>query len=209
MYKLFYSPGACSMAVHVLLNELGQNVTLESIALAEGKNRTPEFLKINPRGQIPVLADGDNVIREGAAMIIYLCEKHNSPLLPSKGIERATALEWLMFCNATLHPTYSRAFFLMKNAVDEKSKEQLLEIVFAQINKLWEEVEARLENNQYLCGNEITAADILLTVIANWSHRFANIKIGSRTKQLFAKVIARPAYKKALEVEQVEYKAAA
>jgi len=197
------------MAIHVVLNELGQAVELESISIAEGQNRTPEFLKINPRGQIPVLVDGDLVIREGAAQIIYLCEKHNSALLPAKGVARATALEWLMFCNATLHPAYSRAFFLMKNASDEAAKEQLLGVAFANINKLWAEVETRLENNQYLAGNEITAADILLTVIANWSSRFSNITIGAHTKKLLKNVSSRPAYKKALELEQVEYKAAA
>jgi len=197
------------MAVHVILNEVSQPVQLESIVLSEGQNRTPEFLKINPRGQIPVLVDGDQVIREGAAQIIYLCEKHNSALLPTKGAERATALEWLMFCNATLHPAYARAFFLMKNASDEAAKEQLLSVAFANINKLWAEVEARLENNQYLAGNEITAADILLTVIANWSTRFSTITLGERTKKLLQTVSSRPAYKKALELEHVEYKAAA
>lgn len=208
MYTLFYSPGACSMAVHVLLNEIGEQVKLEKVVLAEAQNRTPEFLKINPRGQVPVLADGDRILREGAAIIIYLCEKHNSKLLPASGAARASAIEWLMFCNASLHPAYSRGFFLMKNAKDEAAKEQLLGVVVAQINKLWEEVESRLENNQYLAGNELTAADILLTVIANWSGRFPDIKIGRSTKQLFAKIISRPAYAKALELENVEYKAA-
>lgn len=208
MYTLFYSPGSCSMAIHTVLNELGQNVKLEKVALSEGQNRTPEFLRLNPRGQVPVLADGDRIIREGAAILIYLCEKHNSPLLPAKGDARTTALEWLMFCNATLHPTYSRAFFLMKNSSDENEKQKLLGVISQQINKLWAEVEARLENNQYLCGNEITVADILLTVIANWSNRIPNVVIGQNSKKLFVEVSCRPSFKKALELEQVEYKAA-
>lgn len=209
MYTLYYSPGACSMAVHVLLNELGQPVTLENTTISVGKNRSPEFLKLNPRGQIPVLVDGDNIIRECGAIMIYLCEKHGSPLLPTQGFERTAALEWLMFCNATLHPTYARGFFLMRNTTDEAIKEQLLNIVSMQINKLWDEVEARLSGINYLAGNELTAGDILLTVIANWSHRFSNIKIGDQTKKLLQKVSNRPAYKKALELEQIEYKAAA
>ncbi len=209
MYTLYYSPGACSMAIHVLLNELKQPVKLENTAITEGKNRSAEFMKINPRGQIPVLVDGDNIIREGGAMMIYLIEKHNSPLLPEKGIDRAVALEWLMFCNATLHPAYSRVFFLMRNTSNEATKEELLNITFAQINKLWLEVEARLQNNKYLCGDNITAADILLTVIANWSGNFPQIQIGALAKQLFLKVIARPSYKTALELEHVEYKVAA
>src|SRR5262249_40965590 len=98
MYKLYYSPGACSMAVHVLLNEIGAPLQLESASTKEGKNRSPEFLKINPRGQVPVLDMDGHIMREGGAILSYLCDKHNSPLLPREGIARADALEWLMFC---------------------------------------------------------------------------------------------------------------
>ena len=159
-----------------------------------------------------MLVDGDLVIREGAAILIYLLEKHKSPLLPASGKERAAALEWLMFCNATLHPAYARCFFLMRNVQDAAVKEQLLGVAVAMLNKLWAEVEQRLEQSAYLAGDTITIADILMTVIANWKNHFPNpeaIKMGARTKKLLQAVIDRPAYKKALETEQVQYKAAA
>ena len=86
-YTLYYMPGACSMAVHVVLNELGQEVTLEN---AKADPKPAGFLKANPRGQVPVLVDGDLVVREGAAIMIYLLDKHTSPLLPRSGKERAS-----------------------------------------------------------------------------------------------------------------------
>jgi glutathione S-transferase len=209
MYKLYYAPGTCSMAVHVALNECNQPVTLEKIDLMGGQGQLPEFLKINPRGQVPVLVDGDLTIREGAAILIYILETHQSPLLPKSGKERAAALEWLMFCNATLHPAYARCFFLKRNAQDP-AKEQLLEIAIKMLDKLWKEVEQRLSQHAYLCGDQITMADILMTVIANWSTMLPRPpQIGAKTKKLFQTVIARPAYKRALEIEQVEYKVAA
>ena len=210
MYKLYYSPGACSMAIHVALNECGQAVTLEKVDIMNGQNHSPEFLKLNPRGQVPVLVDGDLVIREGAAQLIYILEKHGSALLPKSGNERTSALEWLMLCNASLHPAYGRVFFLMKNAPNDATKEALFEVAIKAINKLWEEVEERLGQTAYLAGENITIGDILLTVIANWSgHLPKPVVIGPRTKKLLQKVIDRPAYKKALETEHVEYKAAA
>ena len=112
MYKLYYSPGACSMAINAVLNECNQPVTLEKVDISPGKPRAPEFLKVNPRGQVPVLIDDEQILREGAAMLIHICEKHNSPLLPKSGKERDVALEWLMFCNATLHPAYGSQFSL-------------------------------------------------------------------------------------------------
>lgn len=207
MYKLYFSAGACSMAIHVALNECGQAVTLEKVDLQAP--RSPEFLKINPRGQVPVLVDGDEVLREGAAILIHILDKHQSPLLPKSGPARDAALEWLMFCNATLHPAYSRTFFLMRNAPDA-AKDQLFDVSVKMINKLWNEVEERLGKTTWLAGDQITAADILMTVIANWSPRMPKpVTLGPRTKKLLQTVIARPAYKKALETEQVEYKAAA
>src|SRR6185437_11868836 len=128
MYKLYFAPGACSMAVHVALLECNQQVTLEKVDIFSGQQRTPEFLKINPRGQVPVLVDDDLVIREGAAMLIHILEKHQSPLLPKRGRDRTMALQWLMFCNATLHPAYGRAFFLKRNGPDDSTKNELMEI---------------------------------------------------------------------------------
>ena len=211
MYTLYYMPGSCSMAIHVLLNELGEHPKLVDVKDPSGGMARPaDFLKLNPRGNVPTLVDHGHVIREGAAIITYLLDKHESPLLPRSGKERATALEWLMFCNATLHPAYGRAFFAMKN-FDGEVKEKVLKVAVEMINKNWKDVEERLSASPYLAGKEITAADILLTVIANWSSNFpaGAIQIGPNTKKLFKAVIARPAYKQALEAEKVEYKVAA
>ena len=208
MYKLYYAAGACSMAIHIALLECNQQVTLEKVDLTQP--RSPEFLKANPRGQVPVLMDGEQVIREGAAIMIHVLEKHKSNLLPQSEPSRTTALEWLMFGNASMHPAYSRCFFLMKMAEAGPAKDKLCEAACAAINKLWDGVEQHLANQPYVCGNDITMADILLTVIANWSPRMPNpINFGPRTKKLFQTVIARPAYMKAMETEQVEYKVAA
>lgn len=208
MYKLYYSPGACSMAVHVILNELGQDVTLENVKDANGQTKK-EFFAVNPRGAVPVLVDNGHVIREGAAIILYLLEKHQSSLFPDTGSPKAMALEWLMSANATLHPAYTRAFFALKNFEGETQK-TVLDAFIVSINKLWEEIDTRLASSPYLCGSQLTAADILVTVIANWSGAFGGkIKIGENTKRMFREVIARPSYQKALATEQVEYKAAA
>lgn len=206
MYKLYYSPGACSTAVHVILNELNVPYKAENVSIKEGKNRNAEFLSINPRGQVPVLKDNDLIIREGAAILLHLLEKHSSPLLPSSGKQRTTAIEWLMFANATLHPSYSRAFFLMRNAT-HATKDELLDIVYKHIHNLWNEVEERLIKHPFICGDHITAADILLTVIANWTLT-QPIEFGSRCQTLFKTVSQRPSYQKVLLSEGITYKAA-
>lgn len=210
MYKLFYSPGACSMAVHVVLNEAGQSCELINTSLSEGKNRDPEFLKLNPRAQVPVLVEDGKALREGAAQITYLCDKHGLDLLPKSGWERAKALEWLAYANSSLHPAYGRVFWLSRSVKDDAVKKELMDAAVAQLTTMWADIESALANSPYLCGSACTAADILVTVIANWGQWLPSQPvIGPRAKALFAKVIARPAYQKALAAEQVEYKAAA
>ena len=208
MYTLYYSPGSCSMAIHVLLNEVGAEFKLENTAIREGKNRSPEFLKLNPRGQVPALVEDGKSMLEGGAILAYLADKHASALLPKSGWERAKALEALMFCNSTLHPAYSRLFWLMRT--EEAGKDVYMAKAAEWVNRLWQDVEAQLQNQPYMCGNECTIGDVLLTVIANWSANVPTpITIGPKTKALFARVIARPSYQKALATEGVEYKMAA
>ena len=204
MYKLYYSPGSCSMGVHVALLECNQEVSLEKINVGAGEGQKPEYLKINSRGQVPVLVDGDQVLREGAAILTHVLEKHNSQLLPKSGKERDHAIEWMMFGNATMHPAYGRVFFLRRNQTTEGP---LWDAAIAGINKLWADVEQRLLLQPYVCGERITIGDILLTVYANWV--IPGIVLGPNVKKLLKNVSSRPSYQKALATEQVEYKAAA
>lgn len=210
MYTLYYSPGTCSMAVHVALIETGADFKLESASIAEGKNRTSEFLKINPRGMVPVLLDGDHPIREGGAILTYLLDKHKSPLLPREGIERATALEWLMWANASLHPAYGRYFWISKTITDEAQKKQLHQLAVQGIQKMWDDAEARLSTSKYLAGPHATIADILVTVFANWQGYVGNaLSFGPNVQRLIREISQRPAFQKAMAAEHVDYTAAA
>jgi glutathione S-transferase len=202
MYTLYYKPGACSMAVHVVLNEL--NVPFETVKQTELKD--PEFLKLNPRGQIPLLLVDGEPVKEGAAIIAWLIDEHGSSLLPKSGIARAKALEWLMWGNASLHPACSRMFGLGKMTLDEKTKTDLAKTYTGQIQSLWDEADARLAKTKYLAGDFVSAADILITVIANWG---LPVTLGPNVKRLIKEISQRPAYQKTLKAEEVEYKAAA
>lgn len=208
MYELFYAPGACSLAIHALLREVGETPELHAVNLQAPR---PEALvKVNPRGSVPVLTDNGTAIREGGAILIYLADKHQSPLLPRDGLARAAALEWLMFANSTLHPTYSRSFFLARQMGDKAGENPLYTATIEAIQKLWDEVEAELATKPFIAGAHCTLADILLTVIGNWGAWLKQpLTFGPKTKDLFARVSARPAFQAALKAENVEYKAAA
>ena len=208
-YQLYCLSGACSMAVHVVLNELGQDASIRMMSRETNEIKSREYIKINPRGNVPLLVEDGKPLREGAAQIVYLCDKHNSPLLPKAGWGRAQALQWLMFANSTLHPAYSRTFWLAKNVPAGDAQDAAIKEARAQIQTLWNEVEEHLaaQGATYIAGKDITAADILLSVIANWSPQ--NYKFGPKTAALFKAVTSRPSYQKAIQTEGIEYKAAA
>lgn len=210
MYTLYYMPGACSMAVHVLLNEMNQPVELKNVATNDGgKTKSPDLLKVNPRGAVPVLSDDGLIIREGAAIMLYLMDKHQSPLLPGNGEARAKALEWLAYANATVHPAYGKVFWARKNLQEEVAK-AFAEASFNTIQTYWDEMETQLGNTKYLAGDQLTAADILITVIANWSGWLnTSFTFGPNVKRLLKEVSSRPSFQKALADEKMEYKAAA
>lgn len=206
-YQLYYKPGACSMAPHVLLNELG--VAFEGTEVDAAKMKSPEFLKLNPRGQIPLLIVDGEPVKEGAAIMTYLLDTHDKDgkLMPKSGLPRAKALEWLAWCNASLHPASGKIFGLGKlSDVDEKALEEVKKTYVSQLQSLWDEADARLGKTKYLAGDQLTVADILLTVIANWG---LPVTLGANVKRVIGEVSKRPAYQKALATEHVEYKAAA
>ncbi len=208
MYKLYYAPGACSLAVHVVLHEIGGEHTLEKVDF----QKRDEFLKINSRGAVPVLEEDGKILREGAAILQYLVDSNNSGLLPRQGFERAKALEWLSFANSTLHPAYSPVFGLGYLDLDDATKAKLKNVYRQKIQKLWDDVEQHLtKNGPYLTGSAVSVADILVTVIANWTPGLfgSEVKFGSKTENLLRSVSARPAYQKSLKAEGVEYKAVA
>lgn len=206
-YELYTKAGSCSMAVHAIMNEMNLDPKIHIMEAGAASLKSPEYLKLNPRGNVPFLVEEGKGMIEGGAIITYLCDKEGK-LLPKNGWQRAQALQWLMFCNATLHPAYGRTFWIGAN-VPQAAQEEAMKNARTQIQQLWDYVEGELEKSgtAYLAGSEPTAGDFLITTIANWNP--AAYKFGPKTKALFKNISARPSYQKALTAEKVEYKAAA
>lgn len=206
-YELYTKAGSCSMAVHAIMNELGLNPKIHVMEQGPQGLKSPEYLKINPRGNVPFLLEDGKGMIEGGAIVTYLCDRCGK-LIPKDGYARAQALQWLMFCNATLHPAYGRTFWIGAN-IPQAAQEEALKNARAQIQALWDYVEGELtkSGNSYLCGAEPTAGDFLMTTIANWNP--AAYKFGPKTNSILKNISARPSYQKALAAEKVEYKAAA
>lgn len=205
MYQLFYSPGSCSMAVHVALIESGA-----AFELLKASENAEAFKKANPSGAVPALLVDGKPLLEGAAILTYICEQEKSALLPASGWDRAKALQWLAFANSTMHPRYGALFGQLKTLGADAPSTVLYQSVVGRIQDAWNLVEAELADKDYLVGKDITVGDVLLAVIANWTPKVASsVTFGPKTTAYLKRVTARPSFQKALAAEQVEYKAAA
>src|SRR3546814_17017326 len=105
--KLYYSPGACSMTDHIVLEWIG--APYEAIAISREERRTPAYLAINPAGAVPALVEDDGwVLTQNSALLHYLSAKHPVAKLFGDGTQRAAAEvdRWLAFVTAAVHPSF-------------------------------------------------------------------------------------------------------
>ena len=201
MYTLYYHPNACSLATHTVLNMINQPVNIVF------RDAEENFLAINPANVVPVLNDGDTYLKEGAAILLYLLDKHNNNLLPKSGPARQQAIENMMFANATMHPAYGRLFFAAKHFQDEAVRNEFLNWSANAINQLWDVAETLFTDGPYLGGASPSPADVLLAVYSRWGQFFpVDIIIGERTQNMIDLILENDAFKRALSAEQEDQK---
>lgn len=196
MYTLYYLPGASSLAIHAVLRELEQPLNLIE------RDSTYDFTDLNPVGAVPVLIDDDLVIREGAAILLHLLDKHDNTLLPKHGAARTRALESMMFANATLHGAYRRLSFVQGYMLDEPGRTAASDSAFRWVEHLWEIVDRRIGVKPFLDGNQPSAADFLLAVYSRWNvFSPTPIRLGPNTERLVKRITGRPAFQQAIAAE--------
>ncbi|MFY8299832.1 glutathione S-transferase family protein [Pseudoalteromonas sp. SS15] len=199
MYTLYFSPGTCSLATQVILREL--NVPFQLV----NRHSVENYFYINPLGAVPALGVEGNIITEGAAIILHLLKRHPNDLLPNDPRAKDKAVQQLMFANASVHPAYSKLFFITRALGDEhkQAKQQALQTAADDINKAWAHVEKTLEEQPYIAGDQLTPADILLSVYETWGQYFdVAIEIGPKTQALVDQVRARASFVASIAAEQ-------
>ncbi|THF58009.1 glutathione transferase GstA [Ollibium composti] len=197
--KLYYSPGACSLAPHIVASEAGLDLDLVRVDLASKKTEGgDDFLKVNPNGYVPTLVTGAaEPVTEASVVVQYLADqKPEAGLMPKSGDPaRYRIQQWLAFISTELHKTFSPFF---KPTTPDATKEANR----ALLSKRLGYVETELANGPYLTGNTFTAADAYLWTVLGWS-KAVNFDLSSfpNVQRFMATVASRPAVRKALQEE--------
>lgn len=195
--KLYFSPGACSLAPHIVARELGIDIELDRIK--DKKTSSGEdFWAINPKGYVPtVKLDDGEILTEGPVITQYMADsKPGSDLAPPNGtMARVRVQELLGYINSELHKTYSPLFSQGTTPEVRKEKEDYLRKRYALLDK-------QLAKGPFLTGEKFTIADAYLFTVTNWS-KFVKLDL-SEFPNLMAfqeRTAARPAVKEAMKAE--------
>lgn len=167
--KLYYSPGACSLADHIALEWIGQ--PYEAVAVSREQRKSPGYLKINPAGAVPALEHDDWVLTQNSAILNYLADTHPGAKLGGDGSPRSRAEvnKWLAMVNSDIHPAFRPLFgttaWLEDPALVGKSKD----VARASLRDLFSRVEAQLAANEWIAGAARSIADPYLYVVTRWA----------------------------------------
>ena len=201
--KLMYSPGACSIGIHVLLEEIGKPYEAQLVNLREGAQFKPEFTSVNPKSKVPTLVrDDGSVLTEYPAIAYWLARTNpDKKLLPDDVDAQARVLEALDYCVATVHMQgFSRLFrasnYTPNPADEDKVKERGKEMV----EKGFAVMDKALAGKDYLAGS-FSIADSALFYVEFWGGKRMNMKLPPNCEAHLDRMMARPAVQRVLQQE--------
>ncbi len=197
--KLYYYPGACSLAPHIALREANLEFELERVDLATKQTASgAPFAAVNPKGQVPALAlESDAVLTEVPAILQYVADRApRTRLAPSAGtIDRYRLQEWLNFVTAELHKGLGALF---RPDVPDAWRKVVLDTVGARLGYL----DRHLKGGQYLMNGTFTVADSYAFTILNWAS-YVRIELAPwpAVQGYLERIAARPSVRQAMRAE--------
>ena len=197
--KLYYSPGACSQAPHILLHEIGLRHDAERVDL---KNKVTEngrsYLEANPKGAVPALElDNGEVLTENAVILQFLGDRAGSPdVLPAVGsLRRYRVLEWVNFITTELHKRFGLLF-------NPKATDETKQLAIEELGKKLYYVDRELGEGPFVMGDELTLPDPYLFVITGWAEKMlGGLDRWPHLKAFRERMLQRPSVRHVLKFE--------
>ncbi len=201
--KLMFAPGACSLGIHVLLEEIGKPYDAQQVDLRGGGQFKPEFTAVNPKSKVPTLVrDDGSVLTEFPAIAFWLARSNpDSKLLPEDADSQARALEAMDYVVATMHMQgFTRIFRpgnFAPNAADEETVKARGKEIF---EKGLHVLDQALGGKDYVVG-QFSIADAALFYVEFWAAARLKIDLPSNIAAHYNRMLARPAVQRTLQQE--------
>jgi glutathione S-transferase len=195
--KLYYSPGACSQAPHILLHEIGlahdaARVDLKTKMVEDGRS----YLQVNPKGSVPALElDNGEVLTENAVVLQYLGDRAGSDVLPALGsFRRYRVLEMVNFITTELHKSFSPLF--NRDAGDEIKR-----FFREQLRRKLDYVDDKIGQGLFALGETLTIADPYLFVMTRWTDAMLGLDNWRNLAAFRERMLERPSVRHVLRFE--------
>lgn len=198
--KLYYSPGACSMAVHIVLLETGRMFELERVDLKTHRTASgADYYAINPKGSVPALQLGSELLTEAQVVLQYVADlEPASRLAPPYGtFARYRLQEWLSFLSSEVHKGFSPLF---RRDVPESYAAKLR----GRLAERFTYLQNQLADSAYLMGETFTVADAYAFALLRWSDQFGiDLQLWPNIADYHERVLTRPAVIATLDAEGI------
>ena len=170
MIKLFYAPGTCALAPHIVLEWIGEPYELEKV-----NPKGSEYKKLNPLGQVPAMIDGDSdVMNQADALLKYLVHKHPEAKLGDDGsLQEAYELDrWLAFFTGDVHPAFFPFFASQRYTTDESDSAQqaVKESSYQLVDRVFQHLDNHLDGKEHIVGDRRTIADPYAFAMTRWGN---------------------------------------
>jgi glutathione S-transferase len=207
MIKLFYSPGACSLAPHIVLEELGIAFEPVLVSLKDGDHKKSDFLRINPKARVPALNVDGKVLTETVAILTYLGGGYaERGLWPKDTWRQAEALLLMAWLASSVQVAVAGIFRTERYSTEESAHASIIATSRATLEKYFAEIDKLLMGKTFAMGGQYTVCDPYLLVFYRWGNR-----IGIPMKEKYSvwtkhalRVASRPTVKRVLEVEGIQ-----
>ncbi|HCX88100.1 MAG TPA: glutathione S-transferase [Gammaproteobacteria bacterium] len=169
-YQLFYAPGSAAMGTRVILEEIGAPYELIESTIDMDKPRLPEQLAINPNGWIPVLKWGDKAMYEGAAITVFLCDRHpDAGLAPAiDDPERGLYLQTLVYFSSSVQNAFQLDYYPDRFADTPDDEPSAQRRGARRLRETWKVIDDQIGSNFWVLGERFSAVDIYLFMLTTW-----------------------------------------
>lgn len=201
--KLFYAPGACSMGIHVLLEEIGAPYELGKLDLRAGEQMRPPFVELNPKSKVPTLQrDDGSILTEYPVIAHYLATSNpGAGLLPTDHEAALRAAEAMDYCVATIHMQgFARQFRPSAFGPSEADAEAIKDRGRELAAKGFELLDKALAGKEWIAGS-YSIADSAVFYVSFWGAKRMNMQLPANLAAHFERMLARPAVRRTLEQE--------
>ncbi|MFZ3324095.1 MAG: glutathione S-transferase N-terminal domain-containing protein [Usitatibacter sp.] len=203
--KLYYAPGACSLASHIAIEDVGLPYETVRINTAQGEQRKPEYLAINPRGRVPTVIVDGKVLTENVGILTYFAGGYpKANIWPKDTWHQAKAVSTMAWLSNTVHTSFAHLFRPERYVDDDPSREAVKSKARTMYWDQLKEIDGLLAGRKWSVGTSYSVVDGYLLVFYRWGNRnqFPVKTLGNYTV-LMDRVLARPSVKKVMADEGI------